>query len=534
MIFTYTSGWHKKENDGLRDFIWSSPSSSLNVESDTHSNSLEFVIGSPFKNELKIIYPDNKVFLINIKSGWHTYTIPFSSEIKFNCNPLNIKNENRDLAFMLSLSDNNKYNNNVDWITLSNLKSQWLDIVYYLHNDKNSSIDIITKSGTETYPIYTGGQRSISYRIKNEDFENNIFKFKLKKEPVNLDIKSIINRKNFYDFLGLSSVADKSSEENLNKTKEIISKEKLSIQWFVTWKCNMSCEYCWQESAGSVYRNLGGKTIKTPSDWAKSLNKLGANRIYFTGGEPTLYKDLPILLNLLNDDITFDMTSNFGKTFNIEDWKDVNPDKWNFMFFSLHPTQWENPNHFFDKLENFIKHFPPSKIGIEMVLHPENVKLVSPEKILEFSKKHKILDPHLDQYHNSNFKNINRKYNFEFSKNNFTPTYSDKYGFYEKTNVNEFRRQPIYCPAGWKKINIDFEGNVFTCMSAIDRSKIFGESSMPHYRPIGNIFDEDFKLNTRPILCWESFRCSACDFQVLQHSWTPFKNEFNYKLPIPE
>ena len=40
----------------------------------------------------------------------------------------------------------------------------------------------------------------------------------------------------------------------------------------------------------------------------------------------------------------------------------------------------------------------------------------------------------------------------------------------------------------------DFEGNIFTCMSAIDRSKLFHQSAMPHYTPIANIFDKDFEL----------------------------------------
>lgn len=530
MKFSYLNGWYKKENDGLRDFIWSSSSSKLHIESDKNVNFLEFIIGSPIKNELKIIYPSGHFILLNINSGWHTYEIPFSSDISFECKSIDIKNDNRDLGFMLCVSEiKNDLN---QWVELKDLKSRWIDIVYYLHSNENSTIDIITKNRIESFPLYNGGQRSISFKINEDDIKDNTFKFKFKKENVNLEIKSIINRENFYDFFGLNSFSDLSTDENLNKTKEIISKERLSIQWFVTWKCNMSCEYCWQESAGTVYRKLGGKTIKTVEEWANSINKLNPNRIYFTGGEPTLYKELPRLLNLLNDEITFDMTSNFGKTFNLNDWKNVDSKRWNFIFFSFHPTQWENTDDFFIKLEEFINYFDHSKIGIEMVLHPNNTKLVSSEKIVEFSNKHKLLNPHLDKFHDSNFSNINRMYKNNSTKRIFIPTFSKEYIFNEKTNNDNFK--PINCPAGWKKINMDFEGNVFTCMSAIDRSKLFDKSSMPHYNSIGNIFDENFKLNDRPILCWESFRCSACDFQVLQHSWTPFKNEFNYKLPIPE
>jgi MoaA/NifB/PqqE/SkfB family radical SAM enzyme len=171
-------------------------------------------------------------------------------------------------------------------------------------------------------------------------------------------------------------------------------------------------------------------------------------------------------------------------------------------------------------------------VGIEMVLHPDNTKLVDPNKIIEFSKKHNLAIPHLDEFVDSNIKNINFSKDMNSLTDNLYPNYSTDYKFAEKTNNKS--RQPIFCPAGWKKINVDFEGNIFTCMSAIDRSKLFHQSAMPHYTPIANIFDKDFELKKEPVICWESFRCSACDYQMLQHAWRPFKNNFNFQLPIVE
>ena len=53
-------------------------------------------------------------------------------------------------------------------------------------------------------------------------------------------------------------------------------------------------------------------------------------------------------------------------------------------------------------------------------------------------------------------------------------------------------------------------------------------------KDFGNYLIEDFKIRESPIPCWESFRCSACDYQDLQHAWVKVKNNFKYQLPIAE
>ena len=431
------------------------------------------------------------------------------------------------MSFLVQDEQSDVYN------VIYDVKSEWFDIVYILHNDKRSSLEIKTLTKSFTFPLFTGGQRSISFKVDKEDLIDNVFKFKLiKSKNIELEIKSVINRENFHDFLGLKKYMDNSSYINLEQTKQSIESSRLTIQWFVTWKCNMACNYCWQESASDIYRTIGNKTIKTAVDWANAFNKLNPSRLYLTGGEPTLYKELPEFVSMLNDDIVIDMTSNFGKTFDLEKWKNIDSSKWNVIFFSLHPTQWDNPDDFFTKLEKFFEIFDPKKVGIEMVLHPDNVKLVNPNKIVEFSNKYNLAVPHLDEFVDSNIKNINFSKDLSLLNEELYPNYSTNYRFLEKTNNRS--RQPVFCPAGWKKINVDFEGNVFTCMSAVDRSKIFHQTAMPHYTPIANVFDENFQLKNEPVICWESFRCSACDYQMLQHAWRPFKNNFDFQLPIVE
>jgi hypothetical protein len=56
---------------------------------------------------------------------------------------------------------------------------------------------------------------------------------------------------------------------------------------------------------------------------------------------------------------------------------------------------------------------------------------------------------------------------------------------------------------------------------------------LPHYAPIGNVLDTDFQMLSQPIACWEAFRCSACDFQVLDRGWMNLEHPVS-PLPIPE
>ena len=92
--------------------------------------------------------------------------------------------------------------------------------------------------------------------------------------------------------------------------------------------------------------------------------------------------------------------------------------------------------------------------------------------------------------------------------------------------------QPHYCSAGVNRINIDPTGDAYTCMSAIDRSKMFGPHSLPHYAAIGNVFDPWFRMRDEPVLCWETFRCSACDSTRIGKSWA--KHPHPYELPLPQ
>jgi hypothetical protein len=82
-------------------------------------------------------------------------------------------------------------------------------------------------------------------------------------------------------------------------------------------------------------------------------------------------------------------------------------------------------------------------------------------------------------------------------------------------------------------IVVDPEGYAYVCLSASVRAKLFGPCSLPHYQPIGNILDKDIELLERPLICWESFRCSGDQFQHLSPAWTLLSDRLG-PLPLPE
>lgn len=76
-------------------------------------------------------------------------------------------------------------------------------------------------------------------------------------------------------------------------------------------QCNLACSYC---KPGGVQNPLVKKTA--PGKFSQAidlLHKIGIRKVRFTGGEPTLYKELPELVSFtkeLSEDMLVAMTSN--------------------------------------------------------------------------------------------------------------------------------------------------------------------------------------------------------------------------------
>ena len=429
----------------------------------------------------------------------------------------------------------------------------YIDIVYAAGNLTGGEIGYTCADFTISGRVLSGGRRSHSLAIPLPALRKSRTITFLSSAP--LTIESAVLRRDYYDFMGLRSLGSAEAERKTAENERVAIERSAtigpSIQWFVTWKCNFACTYCWQEVAADQYRRGKANKIE-PERWVERFHRLRPRDMYFTGGEPSLYKKLPELIALLDPSILLTMTSNLGGSLLVDKFIEyVKPDRFSELTFSIHPTQ-ITVQEFFAKLGK-MKAVGFRNLGVEMVLYPENLPFAAEviERCRDLAVSAKF-DPYVPASADSvprDEKMMDEMRHWLDVANELTrklgelSTFSfDKPQYFEVKPVGSETEQPapcpsgklpIFCTAGSRRVNVDEVGDVYTCMSAIDRSKLFDRLALPHYTPLGNLFDDQFRLLDRPLICWESFRCSACDFQMLDRAWTPVPGVTD-QLPLPE
>lgn len=395
------------------------------------------------------------------------------------------------------------------------INSPYLDVLYEAQPDCKT-IQITVGDWSEKFAALHGGLRMISTVLPDTLVGKDLT------VAVNCDgamtVGRIASRNEWHEPLGI-----KSNPREIEECLDNASNIQTSIQWFATWKCNYKCSYCWQETTRDSYRKIKNAN-KTPEDWIDAFLRISPEEFYISGGEPTVLPGIIEVVNGVGCVIPIKMTSNLGNSFDVEKWiKEVDPDHIDCVTFSFHPTQqsWEE---YSSKMRRFAHAFGGHKVGAELVMHPGQKQFES--NIRSIQKELHLRTINIDIYH------------VQPAKFPPSPGRDAKKCPNLDANISTLKRQrpdktnPVYCSAGVNRINVDPRGDAYTCMSAIDRSKMFGRSALPHYAPIGNVFDQTFSLNKDPVLCWESFRCSACDASIVKNSWT--RHPFPYELPLPE
>ncbi len=455
----------------------------------------------------------------------------------------------------------------------------------------------------------------------------------------NIIVKQVVVRRND-DVCGLSRYMTPKSNNNKEITKAYSDGKGHMLTWFVTWKCNYRCPYCWERMEEEKYR--GQKTIRndlSPSMWADAINRISPRELYITGGEPTIYNDLPKVIELLDKSISIRMTTNFGQTFNLSTYeKMIKKGRFLSITASYHPTEVKK-EVFFDKVRHAksIGIVENCGFSIEMVLYPDD--LSNAEELMRFCEEEDI-DVSPDIYNDPKSQHrpdkneikrvhdlieraraIKRKrkleretlevgknpivicgagrngktlmhsfiqdrkveiccfadnraaegqcycgvpvYTYSIASNKFQhadyiisvknkqsmvdiASELSKCGIpskqiYVLTDKSEYRKntvrgkEPIWCPAGMLSMHMDPGGELYTCMLSISNQKLFGRDTMPIYKPIGSIFDEKVQFSIEPVICWESYRCSACDYDYLEDGMTKLElSDSEVYLPLPE
>lgn len=430
-------------------------------------------------------------------------------------------------------------------------KTQWITKIVFSGEIYAGTYDLIA-TGNQTDKIEISGEIDSFQIFRNS--KNFSFHFTNDRDRKSLElifdsfliINNIKRRTNWFDFYCLESEYEKTKSKSDN-AKNMLSSIPLFVQWYVTWKCNYKCHYCWQESNPEFYRNAP-ITKESPEKWAQAFNLLQPEFLYLTGGEPTLYKKLPEMISLLDKTTKLIMTTNLGYDLNMDKFLSlVSPSQFEELMVSYHPTQ-VSQEVFKKRIVQLVESGFLS-LGIEMVLNPSNLNHLDFIKNIVSTYNLKI---RLDDFHpvsgvyyptenekllTTSAKNFalyhNKKINIPdslFSEgSNYNRT--DLIDNSEITEAIKFRDY-VYCGAGSRKITVDGYGDVYACTSSIDRSKLFGHASLPHYQVLGNILNGSFKWLDRPFLCREAFRCSACDYEVLDKAWCLVPGLPKY--PIPE
>lgn len=594
---TLGEGWNELEFDGERVFRWSSGSSLLKIDKGSFAKDglLMLYLGNPVSGEGRHILVGgsrNKMSL-RLVSGWNYYLFStreiMGQEDRCIClevdAPLALATEKRALGAMVAsvgiveapkgyslpaifttcivsgdftiFARKDQGTKGVlgvskDALLRSKGDFLYLDLVYEAQGSQAYPIEFKISRYSLTPQVLYGGLRLFALQIPLSLVkENQSIEFETK---AHIEFKECLLRDGYYDFLGLKTRARQDPDYQAREDSLCLASRKdgLSIRWFVTWRCPFRCPYCWQEAQAPLYRGstAGDETI--PAElWAKKLNALNPQRINFTGGEPFAYKDLLRVIELLDRRITLTISTNLSRLFDPEAFsRRIAPRRFAAIVFSFHPTQ-DSPDNFFNRLE-FLAKAKIRNLAVEMVLAPQNLPFA--ELLLRKCKALNIplaLDPCVTEDKNPIYaepgyiemvgqyreaaqaqnKSLKRR-TFEI----FTSKAEGLLGFLRGAgHSSDFGKIPILCQAGSNSITLDYKGDAYVCMSAIDRSRRFGRYSLPHYLPIGNIFDERFRLLEKPLVCWESFRCSACDYGELALRWEKvFKDSDEAIQILPE
>ena len=395
------------------------------------------------------------------------------------------------------------------------INSPYLDVLYEAQPDCKT-IQITVGDWSEKFAALHGGIRMISATLPT-DLVNRDLSVKVECDG-NMELGQVFSRDARHKPLGLDE-----NVEAIGKCEQASKAMPISLQWFATWRCNYKCSYCWQETVRDSYRK-DKPAKKSPVEWAKALLSLNPNEVYISGGEPTTLPNFTQIVEAVGLVVPVNITSNLGNSVDIDTWeKEVSPEAIDCVTFSFHPTQ-QSFDEYSNKLRHFVGVYGGSKTGSELVMHPGQTQYEQPLRDLDSELGLRTLN--IDVFHQQPTiypaapgQCVNKR-----------PVSNPALA--SKPRHAPGDTSPHYCAAGMTRLNIDPVGDAYTCMSAIDRSKMFGKHTLPHYSPVGNIFDEGFKMQQKPVLCWETFRCSGCDVAKVKDSWV--EHPHPYELPLPQ
>ena len=187
----------------------------------------------------------------------------------------------------------------------------YVDVIYVAHSDQGGEITYRCDDFSLSGRVLPGGRRSHSLAIPRAVLSRSRTIHFSSTSGIESGIGGGATRLLRLHGPALCGADESEMLANERHAMELANRIDLSIQWYVTWKCNFACAYCWQEVAADRYRHGRINRIE-PEQWAEAFGRLRPRELYLTGGEPSLYNKLPELIALLDPNIELVMNSNFG------------------------------------------------------------------------------------------------------------------------------------------------------------------------------------------------------------------------------
>lgn len=573
----FQKGFYDIEHDGVHKFAWMQKHGGLFL--DDGIQAIKLVVGYPAGQKCQTLIIGNKKKVL-LDSGWHTICVDlkdvdmYNGILELHCLEeieKEMKQDARELCLMvctpiaikvIDYYDKRYFYTKYDDIEIMFLYSSngrtegILDICDVDKFDKEIFLDFLLNVTSNEHKLIT-----FKFFVENKEYMINAQTTANDKTMLSIELPCItgrvyfevdaqvffdkaVIRDDYYDYFRTNKYATAKTVTNRQECVKAGNKLPFSLYWFVTYACNYHCHYCWEENNAEIYRKqLGKLNLIPPNKWADAINKLHPDYVYLSGGEPTLYKYLADVLELVDPDVKFTMYSNGGESFDIKRYIDLlKKDKFVNIFFSFHPSE-ITINSFLQKMDRcYIAMQDTSCVMcIELVLYPTDFKYAY--LLLQYVDKKKIL-LRFDSWHDEKAQG---KYTEDeeiivatlrdkaFKHNNSLNILNIPYNLQGNVENSIKNHNPVFCVAGMKQLHMDSHGELFPCMSSMHRCKTLGQNSMPHYGSIGNIFyDGDNRLKS-PIQCWEAFRCSECDYSLLGSAmrYCSLEND-DYGLYIPE